>query len=141
MRRVIIFIGTTVLTAAVLFSFFHERYGIIPTKSWGNALPEYHDASRPVKVALGHEFSIVMEMNEVAGLRWQLNTVWDKSLLQVVEIKHNATKTERGALKFKDIWIFRGLRQGKIAVPFVALRSGEKSAQPSEKRIFTVIIG
>ncbi len=137
-RRGVVFIGATAMAAAVLFSVFHDKLDTVSSRSGRAAIPEYHDASKPVETAVGREFMIVLEADKATGFRWQLDASLDKTLLQVVEIKRSAAKTKQGARQVKDLWTFKGLREGEITVPFGS--AGSVGETPRAKMIFTVII-
>ncbi len=139
MKRGAVFIGATAVAAAVLFSVFHDKLDNVPV-SGGAAPSEYHDAGKPIETTAGREFMIVLEADRTSGLRWQLIADLDKSLLQVVEIKRNASKTKQGGRQVKDLWVFRGLREGKVLVSFAGVHPGGSDGMPSGKKIFTVII-
>ena len=143
MRRGAVFIVATALAAAVLFFVFPKKIDNILTRPAGPVtLPEYHDAAKPIGVTVGREFSIALEADKTTGLRWQLEPTFDKSCLQVVEIKHNVSKTKQGGRQIKDLWTFKGLREGEMAVSFKAARprGSETNAVPTAQRIFTVSI-
>lgn len=140
MRRGAVFIGATALAATVLFSVFHEKFDSVSPQSGRTAIPEYHNTAKMIETAVGCEFMIALEADKTTGLRWQLGVQPDKTLLQVVEIKHSASKTKQGARQTTDMWTFKGLREGEAAIPFGSANFAGGDDIPAEKKIFTVII-
>lgn len=137
-KRGIVFIVTTALAAIVLFSVYHAKIDQASFRDERLAVPEYQDASKPVLISAGQAFVIALA-GDRGGFRWQLESSWDNSLLQIIEINHQAAKTKQGERQVKDLWTFKGLRQGETEVLFTAASPAARGTPP-EQKVFTVKI-
>jgi len=135
-RRIILSVVTAIAVLA-LFSYFSSRPN--PVQANSNP-PEYTDSSRTIETEVGHEFVIVLDSNAGTGYRWSLVGEVDKNVLNIVEIRHNASKSGRLGAGGKDRWVLRGLRAGTVTLSLQYVRPWEKDVPPAKKEDFTVII-
>lgn len=131
-------IGPLMLAVLVAAGYFlSKRIAGIPE----TGLPEYSDPARPVETRTGSRFVIVLDSNPTTGYGWQLGKSFDKTALEVTEIRYEPSSDKRlvGA-GGKQTWMFRALRAGNAVIDLEYLRPWEKDVPPVKKVRFAVTV-
>ena len=93
-----------------------------------------------IEAEVGREFVIALESNPTTGYGWRLAAGFDKKMLEVLEIRHNAARTDLVGAGGKDLWTFKGLEAGSGTISLEYVRSWEKDVPPVKTESFKVRI-
>lgn len=103
----------------------------------------YDDPRRPIRVASGEEFEIVLESNPTTGYAWMLAPPPAPPVVHLVETRY-VPENEPGDRPLAgagghERWRFRALAPGEAVIPLVYVQPWEKAA-PEDTTRFRVVV-
>lgn len=140
MKRRLTVIFLTTIFSITFFALFQKKIDEKFLISGDSKLPQYSDPAKLIKVKLDTEFAIILDANRTTGYGWQISGDLHKQMLKVIEIKHRQNKSQLVGSGGKDIWTFKALQEGEVALVFEYVRPWEKGVPPIKKQIFNVVI-
>jgi inhibitor of cysteine peptidase len=140
MKRRLAFPIILVMVALSIFFFTRNRLDHRAEEAGYKTVPVYTDPSRPIPSVVGKEFTITLDSNPTTGYSWRIAGSLDAGLLKVVQIQHKTSKSKLIGAGGKDMWTFRGLKEGQGAVSLEYVRPWEKDVPPVKTAKFSVII-
>ncbi|HEX2091315.1 MAG TPA: protease inhibitor I42 family protein [Longimicrobiaceae bacterium] len=101
---------------------------------------EETDPSRPIRVAPGQEFRLVLNSNESTGFRWMLADSAGLRTVQLLERRYERRRgNNNGGAGGRERWSFRATRAGEDSIVLVYRRPWEPRP-PVETRRFHVVV-
>ena len=99
---------------------------------------EYTDPGQAIEVAVGGQFTIVLESNPTTGYEWEAN--YDNNLLKLVKSDYQQGEAKQGMVGAggKQYFTFEGLKKGDAQVTLVYKRSFEQGS--AEQKVFNVSV-
>ena len=96
------------------------------------------NASEPITVKAGQNFTIKMESNPTTGYGWQLSKALDNkiSLVTNAYIPPDSKLCGAGG---HEIWTFKAIGEGQTEISMKYVRPWEKD-QPARTNVYTVIV-
>jgi len=90
------------------------------------------NAAKGVKIAVGDQFSLVLDSNATTGFEWRLTEPKSKEIIK--KIKNTYTETNTGAIGAggKETWVFQGVKAGKVTIKMEYIRPWEPTAPPDK---------
>jgi predicted secreted protein len=98
---------------------------------------EETDASLPIEVNAGADFTITVETNPNTGLHWEVAVELNTAVVDYVW-KDFFAKSEREGSPGWDVWTFKAVAPGETTITLAAYRGMTDVATVS--RVFTIIV-
>jgi len=97
-------------------------------------------SSEVIKVNIGEEFTITLGSNKATGYEWQLAEPLDKDILLLVNSRYIINESKLIGSDGKEIWTFKALKAGRMAISFRYLRPWENNIPPVKEKTFAIMI-
>ncbi len=101
-------------------------------------LKVFTDPGKPVSVAPGGKFALVLESNRTTGYRWERSAPADAAILKFIESQYREPETGLPGAGGKDVLIFEAVGKGSIEIPLKYIRPWEKNVPPAKTVTFRV---
>lgn len=102
---------------------------------------DFTDPKKPIEVAAGGEFTIVLGLNRTTGYQWDLAKPLDKDRVELVrneyKIQQNGGRVGAGG---KEVWTFKALGNGKTKITMKYMRPWEKNASGVKTVTFEIVV-
>jgi inhibitor of cysteine peptidase len=106
----------------------------------GGIGPVFTDPARPVEVAAGETFRIVLDSNRTTGYGWQLAELPDEAVVKKVHSRYRAPRAARPGAGGQEVWRFQAQMPGTAEIRMVYVRSWEKGVPPARTAVFKVTV-
>lgn len=106
----------------------------------GDTGQQFSDPSKPIQIAAGQQFSIVLDSNRTTGYQWQLSKPLNAAILQKVDNIYESPQTNLTGAGGKDLWTFKAVAAGKTSVQFQYVRPWEKNVAPVKTSTFEITV-
>ena len=124
----------------LIYVFFAVLIFGVSTAGCKEDMAVYKDASNPIEVNAGEEFSIILESNHSAGYSWKFAKPFDADILEFEGSEYKLPKNGRIGANGNEVWIFKGINKGKTILLFKYVRPWEKDKYPLKSRTFIIIV-
>lgn len=101
---------------------------------------QYQYPPKPIEVAPGEEFVIVLKANWTTGFSWQLAQPVNESVITVLRSEYKPSEPVLDGSGGREFWTFRAKAAGTTTVPFKYVRTWEKGKAPADTVEFTIIV-
>ncbi len=98
----------------------------------------FTDPGKPVSVALGGKFALVLESNRTTGYRWECSGPGDASIAKFTGSEYMEPETRLVGAGGKDVLTFEAVGKGSTEIPLKYVRPWEKNIPPAKTAIFKV---
>ena len=92
------------------------------------------------ETTLGKSFTITLASNPTTGYQWQLARQMDTGMVELIESRYIAPKTDLAGAPGREEWYFKAIKEGKAIISFEYVRPWEKDESPSQTESFIIII-
>ena len=99
----------------------------------------YTENDSTIRVAVGMEFSIILESNPTTGYSWKFRSHLDENEIQLTGDEFLPPDNLRKGAPGKQLWTFRRVGEGSTTISLEYLRPWEKGKPPARIMIFTVV--
>jgi predicted secreted protein len=65
---------------------------------------DYTDPKKPIEVAAGQKFTIILGANHTTGYRWELSGSIDKNIVDLVGSEYKASDTPKVGSGGREVW-------------------------------------
>jgi predicted secreted protein len=100
----------------------------------------FSDPKKPINVANGQEFTIIIGTNHTTGYRWDLARPLDGSFVELVRKEYKAESVGKVGTAGKEVWTFRALEAGTVRITMKYSRPWEKNGKGLKLLDFNVIV-
>jgi inhibitor of cysteine peptidase len=104
------------------------------------AMSVFTDPDKPIEVAAGDAFRIVLESNPSTGYRWQLAEGQDETVVKQVHHRYRRPIVRRPGAPGHEFWRFQALKAGSAEIRMLYIRPWEKGAEPARTAVFKVTV-
>ena len=101
-------------------------------------VPAFSDSTNPIKVAVGENFSIVLESNQTTGYKWQFSKSINTTILEFQGSEYEADDTGMVGAGGEEIWYFKAIAPGMTMIVLKYVRPWEKDMYPLESKTFII---
>jgi predicted secreted protein len=98
----------------------------------------FNDPGKPVSVAIGRKFALVLESNRTTGYRWETSGPGDPAIVKFVENEYNGPGTGLAGAGGKEVWTFEAVGKGETEISLKYLRPWERDLPPARTVSFKV---
>ena len=99
----------------------------------------YTEKDSTIRVAVGMEFSIILESNPTTGYSWKFSAALNEKVIQLVGDEFLPPDNLRKGAPGEQLWTFRRVGDGSTTISLEYLRPWEKGKTPARVVTFTVI--
>jgi len=115
-----------------------------PVPDQRGAVPEFSDASAPIRVRPGTDFVITLTSNATTGYQWMLADSLNPALLRRVNNEYVTDEPPAGTPPLAgagghERWTFRAVAPGQATIRMIYARSWEKE-QAADSTTYQVVI-
>jgi inhibitor of cysteine peptidase len=93
-----------------------------------------------METTAGESFTITLDSNPTAGYKWRIAQQIDTGLLELIDSRFIAPKTNLVGAPGQEKWHFKAIKTGKAIISFDYIRPWEKDELPAQRETFIVII-
>jgi inhibitor of cysteine peptidase len=93
-----------------------------------------------MNVKSGQDFTVSLQSNPTTGYQWQLAQPLNPKVLKKVGSVYQASQAGTVGAGGVEIWTFKAVGKGKDDIKMQYVRPGDKSAKPTEERVFSVTV-
>jgi inhibitor of cysteine peptidase len=95
-----------------------------------------------MNVTSGQDFTVSLQSNPTTGYQWQLAQPLNPKVLKKVGSVYQASPAGTGTVGAGgvEIWTFKAVGKGKDDIKMQYVRPNDKSAKPTEERVFSVTV-
>ncbi len=101
---------------------------------------EFSDPSRPIQVAVGERFSILLDSNPTTGYSWQTSGLAVGRGVVFTASDYEAPRTNLAGAPGRERLTFTAESAGIEKLTFHYLRPWEKNTEPARTVTFTVVV-
>ncbi len=101
---------------------------------------DYTDPKKPIEVAAGREFTVVLGASRTTGYRWALSNPLDGGMLQLVRNEYKIPGGGKTGAGGKELWTFKATGEGRAKITMMYSRPSEKVAGGVKTVTFDVVI-
>lgn len=105
------------------------------------AVKVFDDPEKPVSVAVGSKFAIVLESNRTTGYGWQYYSPGNAGIVKLLGIEYRASATKLVGSGGREVLIFEAVGKGKSEISLNYARPWEKDIPPAKSVTFKVNVG
>ena len=100
----------------------------------------YTEKDSTIRVAVGMEFSIILESNPTTGYSWKFAADLDEKVIQLVGDEFIPPDKLRKGAPGKQLWTFRRVGAVKTTISLEYLRPWEKTKPPARTKTFSISV-
>ena len=98
------------------------------------------DPKQPINALKGQQFTVVLESNRTTGYRWELASIHEKEIVELVGSLYEAPDTKKIGSGGREVWTFLAKSPGKTKVSFHYIRPWEKQTEPAKISSFEIVV-
>lgn len=93
-----------------------------------------------VQINKGQEFTIKLSSNATTGYSWNVDDVYDKTIITKISSVYKAPNTDLTGAPGEEWWVFRGTSTGTTSLTFNYARSWETGVSPINSKTFNITV-
>ena len=137
MRRIWLWLISTLLLSGCASSAFTPTPTLPPTAETPNTLPEPTDNTQLITVQAGQTFDLVLPSNSSTGYHWEILPELDANLVEFVTQDYIAEQPVMPGSGGVDVWTFRAVNTGDTTIVLGYYPPGD-STDPDETVTFSI---
>ena len=98
----------------------------------------FDDPEKPISVAVGSKFAIVLESNRTTGYRWEYYSPGNAAFLKLLGIEYRASATGLVGSGGREVLMFEAVGKGKSEISLNYARPWGKDIPPAKSVTFKV---
>ena len=106
----------------------------------GRVQDDYTDPNKPIEVATGQEFSIILGANRTVGYRWDIAKPLDRGVVKPVRSDYKIENGGKAAAGGKEVWTFKAIGEGKTKIMMKYMRPQEKNTSGVKTVTFDIVV-
>jgi predicted secreted protein len=106
----------------------------------GRVQDDYTDPNKPIEVATGQEFSIILGANRTVGYHWDIAKPVDQGVIKLVRSDYKNENGGKATAGGKEVWTFKAIGEGKTKVTMKYIRPREKNTSGVKTVTFDIVV-
>jgi len=102
------------------------------------AVRVFSDPERPVDIAVGRKFALVLQSNRTTGYRWEISSAGDAAVVKLAGAEYMPPDTKLPGAGGKEVWTFEAAGKGRTEISLRYVRPWEKDVPPAKSVTFKV---
>jgi predicted secreted protein len=98
------------------------------------------DATQPIQVISGQDFTLAVASNRTTGYQWQLARPLDEAMVRFTRSQYRDVATGRPGAGGEELWTFQAVGQGQAQITMQYVRPWERRAAPVKQMTFVVVV-
>lgn len=98
------------------------------------------DATQPIQVISGQDFTLALESNRTTGYQWQLGRPLDEAMVKFVRSQYREVAAGRPGAGGEEFWTFHAVGRGQTQIAMQYVRPWERHVAPVKQLTFVVVV-